>query len=173
MKRSETSIRTKRMWLRQIDETDSEAIVGLRSDERVYRFFINPVKLTLEDHVRWYKTNYIMSSSRLDWIAVDDQTGVFIGIYGVKIKAQDTVEVSYITHTDKQRQGYASEAIKGLLVWAIKHLHVQYAVANVHEENMESISFAEKMGFEHIGKEGRFLSMKLSLDEAALCDNHR
>ena len=35
--RSDTSIKTERLWLRKIDETDAEAIVSLRQDEDVYK----------------------------------------------------------------------------------------------------------------------------------------
>ncbi len=45
MKRSDTSIKTKRLWLRQIDETDAESIVALRSVKEVYKYFLTPMKI--------------------------------------------------------------------------------------------------------------------------------
>ena len=79
--RSETSIKTDRLWLRQIDETDAEAIVSLRQDEKVYRYFKNPVKITAEGHRDWYRDGYCNNDNRIDWIAVDDVTGAFISTF--------------------------------------------------------------------------------------------
>lgn len=45
--RSNTSIKTERLWLRQIDETDTESIVKIRSEESVYRYFLNPVRINI------------------------------------------------------------------------------------------------------------------------------
>lgn len=145
--RSETSIKTERLWLRQIDETDAESIVALRSDENVYKYFLNPVKLMIEEHRKWYEEQYIDDYSRVDWIAVDDETGAFIGVYGAKKVDEDTVEVSYITSSSHQHRGYAREAVAAIINWCKDKLKVVDFVVNVHENNEGSLKFAQSMGF--------------------------
>lgn len=109
--RSNTSIKTERLWLRQIDETDTESIVKIRSEESVYRYFLNPVRINIEDHNAWYKKSYCLDENRIDWIAVDDKSGAFIGVYGVKKIDETSIEVSYITTHLHKECGYVLEAI--------------------------------------------------------------
>lgn len=123
--RSDTSIKTDRLWLRQIDETDAEAIVSLRSDEEVYRYFLNPVRITVDAHKVWYKEQYSSDDNRIDGIAVDDETGTFIGVYGVKKDVDGTVEVSYITHPIYKGYGYASEAIESVIKWSVDKWNIR------------------------------------------------
>lgn len=160
--RSDTFIKTERLWLRQIDETDAEAIVRLRSEENVYKFFLNPVKITVDQHTMWYKDTYVHDDYRIDWIAVDDHNGSFIGVYGAK-RVENVVEVSYITDPSHENQGYAAEAVKAIIEWSKKYWNIFVFVANVHCDNKESISFASKLGFSAIRKWGDFITMNIDL----------
>lgn len=161
MKRSVTSIKTAHLFLRQIDETDAESIVSLRSEEEVYKFFFNPVKLTVFDHQFWYWNHYIHDTSRIDWVAVDDNSGAFIGVYGLKRIDVDIAEISYITKRDQQGNGYAKEAVEAVVSWCVDHWKISEFVAAIHKENKDSICFAEALGLERAGSEGCFIKMKM------------
>lgn len=152
MRRSDAPIKTERLWLRQIDETDAESIVSLRSDENVYKYFLNPVKISTTDHGIWYDEQYKKDNSRIDWIAVDDETGDFIGVYGVKKLDENTVEVSYITKPDKQGRGYAKESVKAIIQWCRLRWGVLLFIVNIHCENASSIIFASALGFKESSK---------------------
>lgn len=160
MKRSETTIVTKRLWLRQMDETDAESVTGLRSDENVYKYFLNPVKLTVEMHREWYRERYCKSDTRIDWIAVDDRTGEFIGVYGAKITDSDTVEISYITADLHKHSGYASEAVEAIMSWCEARWSLDTFIATVHKENTASIRFAEKLGFAATEESNEFIRLE-------------
>lgn len=165
--RSDTFIKTERLFLRQIDQTDAEDIVSLRSDESVYRYFLNPIKLTVDDHNRWYKTSYIKDSYRIDWVAVDDNSGDFIGVYGAKKICDNTAEVSYITKQDKKGKGYATEAINEILKWCIRRWKTKFAVVVIHIDNTASIDFAKSMGFTETEKKDLFVTfMKEIMDSS-------
>lgn len=160
MRRSETYIKTERLWLRQIDETDADSIVSLRSNEDVYQYFLNPVKITVEQHNDWYRSQYVNSNDRIDWIAVDNNTGDFIGVYGAKKGKHDTVEVSYITVQKKQSKGYASEAIDAIIRWCADIWLAKFFEVNINSNNIPSINFATKFGFVKIDTEGKFIRMQ-------------
>lgn len=160
MKRSETSIKTDRLWLRQIDATDAESIVKLRSDESVYKYFLNPVRLSIDEHKKWYREIYNTSDERIDWIAVDDETGEFIGIYGAKKDVDGSIEISYLTVNEKKHQGYASEAIRAIIKWCRGKLEEATFMVQIHKNNA-SIQFAKKIGFHYYKKLGHFLKLKL------------
>ena len=163
MKRSETSIKTERLWLRQIDETDAYAITSLRSDEGVYRFFFNPVKLTLDEHNRWYQDKYIKSADRIDWIAVDDGMGAFIGVYGARKIRNDAIQVSYITSPNYKKCGYASEAVVAIMAWCKVKWNACYALACIHSGNLASIHFANRLGFKEYTRNKEFIKMRRDL----------
>lgn len=167
MKRSETFIVTKRLWLRQMDETDAESVAGLRSDENVYKYFLNPVKLTVEMHREWYREQYCKSDTRIDWIAVDDGTGEFIGVYGAKITDSDTVEISYITADLHKHFGYASEAVEAIINWCENKWSLYTFVTNIHKENIASIRFAEKLGFAATEESDEFIRLERRKDVVA------
>ena len=159
MRRSDTSIKTERLWLRQIDETDAEAIVSLRADESVYCYFLNPVKISADEHRLWYEEQYKVDYNRIDWIAVDDETGDFIGVYGAKKVDENTVEVSYITKPDKQGCGYASEAIGAIMDFCCCLWNVDIAEVRIHKDNCTSLTFAKKIGFHMVYESGNFIRM--------------
>lgn len=160
MKRSTSHITTERLWLRQIDETDTESIVGLRSDERVFRYFLKPSKLTVDEHLHWYREKYIHDRNRIDWIAVDDDTGAFVGIYGAKKIASGEAEISYITADCMKRRGYAFEAVEAVINWCVKQWKIRTAVVEIHKENSVSIAFADMMGFKNVDSNESFVKMR-------------
>ncbi len=163
MKRSSSFIKTERLFLRQIDETDAESIVALRSDEKVYRFFLNPVKLTVEDHRNWYSNNYNNDDGRLDWIAVNDADGHLVGVYGAKMTENREIELSYITAPDMQGRGYAAEAVRAVIEWCKSNWSPCHRfMVNVHKDNGASLSFAESLGFFTDSENSGFIRMILT-----------
>lgn len=161
MKRSSSHIQTGRLWLRQIDETDAEYIVKTRSDESVYQYFFDPKKLSLEEHMEWYMNMYISSDDRIDWVAIDDEDGTFIGVYGIKGMDSNEIEVSYITSSEKAHKGYATEAVNAIIGWCRAHFDVNAFFVRIHKDNEGSIRFARSIGFKEIEREGSFLRMIL------------
>ncbi len=150
-------LRTARLTLRGISEEDTQAIVSLRSEPNVYKFFISPHQITVEEHLAWYKNNYLFNEDRLDWIALDTNNNL-VGIFGVKkvTKGSKEVAVSYILNPAQYGKGYASEAVNRLIQFCRDEWKCVYVVAEVHEENTGSIRFAEKLGFTVKKKDGRF-----------------
>lgn len=135
------------LLLRQILETDAEAIVQLRSDPASYRLFRSPHRLTLEEHRQWFREIYLPDKNRIDWIALLD--GRPVGLFGLR-RVQgisEQVEVSYLLEPAARGQGYAGAAVTSLLQWAAKEWHSQTAFAEIHQENESSIRFVCRMGF--------------------------
>ena len=64
-------LQTARLIMRGITEEDTRAIITLRSDPNVYKYFVSPHQITEEEHLSWFKNNYIFNEDRLDWIAFD------------------------------------------------------------------------------------------------------
>lgn len=139
-------IQTDRLLLRGIDETDAELIVGWRSVPDVYRYFKFPHKITIDEHLEWYRNRYLSNENRFDWICIEKESEQRIGVFGL-VRDEDKAEVSYLLAPDAQHKGYANEAIRGLINYASETWNVQLVLAEIHEDNKPSIFLVKKMGF--------------------------
>jgi RimJ/RimL family protein N-acetyltransferase len=63
-----------------------------------------------------------------------------------------TVEVGYSIMESHQRQGYATEAVSGLLGWAFRHPEINRVIAETLPDLTPSIRLLEKLDFRFIGK---------------------
>ncbi len=156
---------SKRLSLREITERDTDFIVSLRSNPDVYRFFIFPHQVTKEEHIKWYFDSYLYNENRLDWIAFSE-TGKAVGIFGVKRenKSASDAEVSYILSPDDYGKGYASEAIERLIDFCKSEWKCNIVSAEIHQDNMKSIRFAEQLRFKKISQNGNFFRFERQID---------
>lgn len=155
------TLKTERLTLKGITESDADTIVNLRSIPEVYRYFLNPHQITKEEHLRWYFGKYIQDNNRLDWIGIDSNQKS-IGIFGVKRNASDgkEAEISYILDQKEYGKGYASEAIHRLTNYCKRYWKIETFIADIHVDNLASIHFIEKQGYFVIAKFGDFLRYK-------------
>lgn len=157
-------IKTERLVLREIIESDANQIVAWRSNPEVYKYFTVPKKLTMAEHLNWYRNLYLLDSDRIDMIALEKIKQIPIGVFGMKKQAGGTcVEVSYLVAPQFQAQGYAREAINALMFFAKENLGCKTAKAEIHKNNISSITFAKRLGFSEKKIESDFIVMKKKL----------
>jgi ribosomal-protein-alanine N-acetyltransferase len=79
---------------------------------------------------------------------------VLVGVCGFKGKpgADGMVEVGYSVLEEFQREGYATEAVEGLLSWAFSEPEVTRVIAETLPPLTPSIRVLEKIGFSNIGE---------------------
>ena len=151
-------LQTIRLTLRGITEEDTRAIVTLRSDPNVYKFFVSPHQITDKEHLTWYKNNYLFNDNRIDWIAFDAADNL-VGVFGIKRETKDSkeAEVSYILLPEQYGKGYAAEAVNRLMQFCKDEWNCGSVIAEVHNENVISIRFAERLGFGKKEIKGMFI----------------
>ncbi len=66
--------------------------------------------------------------------------------------ADGSVEIGYSVLARFRNQGYATEAVKALLMWAFEHAQVKRVVAEALAENQASMRVLDKAGFTAIGE---------------------
>ena len=154
-------LRTTRLLLKGISEEDTGFIVELRSNPDVFKYFVFPHMVIKEEHIQWYRNNYLINENRIDWIA-QASSGVPVGVFGVKREKEDNeeAEVSYILSPVEYGHGYASEAINRIIEFCRDEWKCAYVIAEIHEQNTNSTRFAEKLGFKREEKKGVFLRYK-------------
>lgn len=140
---------TQRLLFREIEVGDTDRIVEWRSDYDVYRFFVHPHKLTIEEHLNWYHNIYLLDEKRTDFMAIEKSSMLPIGVFGL-IKNENTVEVNYLLSKEARGKGYAMEAVDYLLRYAKNKWSPTKFIAEIHKENLASISLIKRMGFTEV-----------------------
>ena len=149
-------LKTGRLRLREISEADAETIVALRSDPEIYRFFLNPHRISIEEHLNWYRSRYVFDADRYDWAGEDEQ-GAVAGVFGAIRRSDTEAEVNYILQQSHYGKGYAKEAVERIIEFCSEWWNSRQIVATIHKDNAQSIRFAEKLGFSCAESIGSFL----------------
>ena len=146
-----------RLQYREICLEDAPLIVKWRSDPEVYKFFTAPHKVTLEEHINWYKNNYLANSNRLDFMALDSN-GIEVGVFGIRRENEDDneVEVSYLLAPEYYKRGFATEGVKWCIDYCIEHWNSKTVKAEIHNENDSSIRLVNRLGFKLKTSDGNF-----------------
>lgn len=66
--------------------------------------------------------------------------------------APDGVELGYRIFTPYRRQGFAFEAVKGMIHWARSEFGVRHFIASIAPDNIPSLQLAACLGFKKIGE---------------------
>lgn len=137
---------SERLRYREICENDAEVIVKWRSDIDAYKFFLSPHKITMEEHLNWYRNSYLKNENRKDYIAILKKSNLPVGVFGI-VFLQDTVEVNYLLSREFRGNGYAYESVSYLLQYAKSIWKCERAIAEIHKDNASSLKLVEKLGF--------------------------
>ena len=133
------------------DATLAEGLIGMKVDSRWLREK-NLMALRLGDLQN--DPEYAPWSLRAIGNA---ETGTMVGHIGffsrpnpryLRPYVPDGVELGYAVYPPYRRRGYAIEAIRGLLQWAVMEHGVENFVMATEPENSAAISLAGKLGFE-------------------------
>lgn len=156
------NMETEHLFLRGINETDTDSIVEWRSDSSVYKYFKYPHKISSEEHLDWYRNIYLSNSSRFDWMCYEKKSHRRVGVFGL-IRNGDTAEVNYLLAPEAQHKGFASEAVKSLMQYAVQFWHVKSIVAEIHKSNYASISLIKKLDFKLFSTEEQFEEYRIEV----------
>jgi ribosomal-protein-alanine N-acetyltransferase len=97
------------------------------------------------------------------WLMIHRAERTVIGDLGFKGRPDDegTVEIGYSVLPAYRRQGFASEAVRALVDWALAQQGVRGIVAECSAENAPSIRVLEKVGMQRLGTAGTLLRWEL------------
>lgn len=153
---------TDRLFLRPMDETDTDAVFAMRSDADVMRF-IRPLQTEKRDAESWI--NLVSSrweTEKIGFCAVIEKTSNrFIGWCGLwRLKETDEIEVGYALFKEFWGRGFASEAAAACLTYGFDQLGLEKIVAVANPDNRNSRRVMEKIGM-NFDYTGRFYEMNL------------
>ena len=150
-------IKTKRLFLRKLRNTDWKIISYLRSDKEVNKFVKRPRAESKEKAMQFItKTNVGMDNGELYyWCITQNHTDQMIGsicLWNFS-KSRKTAEVGYDLSTNFQGQGIMNEAMRSVLEFGYNDVKLDLIEAYTHHGNESSKKLLEKNSFKLI--EGR------------------
>ncbi|HUA45021.1 MAG TPA: GNAT family N-acetyltransferase [Solirubrobacteraceae bacterium] len=88
------------------------------------------------------------------WVILERTTNTVIGDIGFfgPPGPDGMLEVGYSIVPDRRRRGYATEAARALVGWALEQPNVRTIVAGCDENNQGSIRTLERVGFSRTGR---------------------
>lgn len=101
------------------------------------------------------------------WMIMDRNDGTTVGDAGFKGRPNrdGVVEIGYGISAHAQNQGYATEAVKGLVKWAFRTGEVTQITAECKKDNVASIKVLEKVGMHQTKEESELLFWSLDKEE--------
>lgn len=133
--------------LREISAEDAEQIVQWRADPEVYRYFKNPHRITVKEHLSWFENVYLTDTNRLDFMVCTSED-LPVGTASVKWEPETgDAEVSYLIGGNYRRQGWARKAVEALCAVAGERWPVRNFTAVINKGNIASLEFIRALGF--------------------------
>ena len=144
-------LETDRLFLREMSMDDFDALYKILADAEIMQHY--PYSFD-EKRVRdWIERNmnrYVKDGFGL-WAVCLKDTGEMIGDCGLtlqNIEGEMLPEIGYHIRRDKQHNGYAKEAAKGVLEWAKENTDYPALYSYCKYTNLPSIKTAEAIGME-------------------------
>lgn len=97
------------------------------------------------------------------WVIIERDTNTVVGDIGFfgPPGADQTVEVGYSVVPDRRLRGYATEAARTLLEWALGQSGINRVVAGCDSTNLPSVRTLERLGFARVEPIGDQLRWRL------------
>lgn len=151
------NIRTERLLIKILEIKDKEAFFQYRSMPEIYQYQSWRPKNIREIEEFINKNIAVCMNTANTWVqlAVCLKEGPMIGDIGIHFMDDDyQVEMGYTLSPEYQGNGYAVEAVKGVINYTFSDLKKHRITASVDPDNIKSIRLLERIGFR---KEAHFI----------------
>ena len=155
-------LETDRLIIREMCPDDVEAIYkiyegnDLRYTENLFDD-IDKERAYIKDYQKYIYNFYDFGI----WLFEEKGTGDVIGRGGVELKVYEDgtegIEIGYIIRKDKQRQGFAYEGLRAILIYVKEHFDIKSVNVSVHRDNISSVELAKKLGAEFDDGDGEYI----------------
>ena len=171
------TLQTKRLLLREIEDSDlSKVFEGLSDPKVVKHYGVSFTSLeATREQMDWY-SNMMKNDTGRCWAICVSESNEFAGVITLPFweKQHRKAELGYWLLPAYWRNGYATEAAAAVINYAFREMKLHRIKAETEDDNPGSIATLKKLGFVYEGtqkecgiKNGRFLN----LDIYALLNN--
>lgn len=143
------NIKTNRLWIREFEDADWEAVYAYTSKQDVMKYIPGGVQ-TREDTKKFVSKNRGANAENFPVIETD--TNTLIGhIVFHKYFGNHTYEIGWVFNPAFQQKGYATEAAQAVLEYGFTKLNLHRIIATCQPENTPSYRVMEKAGMRREG----------------------
>ena len=147
-------IKTERLLLRELKESDWEIISYLRTNPDINKFVKRSSAETKEKALKFISeiSNGIKKQNFYYWSISEKSNAEMIGSVCLWNFSEDkkTAEIGYDLNPKFQRKGIMDEALKSILTFGFKNLKLETIEAFTHKDNVSSKKLLERNKFELI-----------------------
>lgn len=165
MKETKIEIETSRLRIRELNPKDVGKVHELHKMPETDKYNTLGVPETIAETEQivknWLAGNSVVPRVRID-LCIEDMQGVFIGLSGIVLgkRGYNSGEIWYKVHPEQWNKGYATEAVKAILVYCFKDLRLHRVEAGCATGNTASIGVLEKAGFKREGMKRKKLPIR-------------
>lgn len=144
-------LETERLTLRRFRADDLEPLFELYRDPEVRRYYPDGIRSHAQTklELEWFRLGHPQHPELGLWATVDRRSGEFLGRCGLlpwTIHGDTEVEVAYMITRQRWGEGLATEAAKGIVLYAHHALGLQRLICLVMPGNLASAAVARKIG---------------------------
>ncbi|WP_081581595.1 UDP-4-amino-4,6-dideoxy-N-acetyl-beta-L-altrosamine N-acetyltransferase [Pararhodospirillum photometricum] len=147
-------LRSNRLLLRAIEESDLPIISFWRSQPEVYEYFYEYLPISVRQQKNWYEKQ-LQDSSEINFVVADIKTGKAIGtvsIYHIDRRSRKAEWGRLIIGDPSARSGGKGAEIEALVLqYSFEHLNLNKLYCEVLLQNEKVVSLHKKFGFHHEG----------------------
>lgn len=144
-------LNTERLQLRRFEPEDLVPLYALYRDAEIRKYYPDGTR-TLEEtkeELDWFRQGHPRHPELGLWATVERSNGEFLGRCGLlpwHIGGKDEVELAFMIKKERWREGFATEASRGIIMHAHQVLGLRRLVCLVMPGNAASAGVAEKVG---------------------------
>ena len=145
------TLRTERLILREIRESDVAEIFAIRSHEINLKYTGRQPPVSEEEalaHIHKLLTG-TNNNEMLSWTVTEKDKDVAMGLIGFwnYHKSKPEVEIGYELHPDFVGKGFMSEAARTIFDFGLSEMGIETILAHVHKDNIRSINLLKRFEF--------------------------
>ena len=144
-------LKTQRLILRPLSESDANEIFTLRSDEKINRYVDRQQSKTLDEALDFIKiiSTKTQESNLKYWAITIKGHDTLIGTICLFDESQDLkkCEIGFELLNEFQGQGIMVEAANSVIEYGLQTLGFDAIKAHTHKENQKSIALLHKLNF--------------------------
>lgn len=140
-------LETERIYLREFELTDAEAMFQLNDDWDVIKYTGDPA-FSSEEEALEFLQNYddYKRNGMGRWAVITKNTNQFIGWCGLKRHDNGMVDIGFRFFKTQWGKGYATEAARATLEYGFKTLNTPEIIGRAARENQASLKVLNKLG---------------------------
>jgi len=149
-------LNTERLLLRHFEPGDLDPLYAMYRDPEMRRYYPDGVR-TLEEtkaELEWFANGHPQRPTLGLWATIERETGDLLGRCGLlpwQIQGTEEVELAFMIKKERWREGFASEAARGIIRYANDIPGLTRLICLVMPGNGASAGVAAKVGMQFEG----------------------